>query len=249
MRLALPTAALAATLLAGIAAPAGAQNSVIVSVTVTAEPAGEPVQGARVTLDDGRHATISNERGEAVLRRVAPGRYTLEVQRIGFTVRRTTIDVTGAGLAVPVSLASDPVEVAAVEVEAPEWGRRQLDTQGFYERKRTELGTFFTREDIVRENPRSLAHLLRRFTRMRVQSADFSRTAPVSGRSYYRPNTRGCVPMIFLDGVQAEGFDLDNLDPENVEGLEVYKGASEVPPAFNRSAGLCGAVLIWTRVH
>lgn len=249
MRLALPSAVAAMLLVVVCDDRPLAAQSTSVTVTVTAAPAGEPVQGARVTLDDGHHASITNARGEAALRRVNPGRYTLEVQRIGYGVHRVAIDVPAAGLAVPVTLTADPVEVAEVVVEAPEWGRRLLDTQGFYERKRSEIGTFITREDIQRENPRSLAHMLRRFGRMRVQSADFSRTAPVSGRNYYRPNTGRCVPMIFLDGVEAEGFDLDNLDPENVQGIEVYRGASEVPPAFNRSAGLCGAVVIWTRVH
>jgi hypothetical protein len=248
MRLAL-SAALAAALLAGLSGSAPAQGSAVVVVTVTGETSGEPVQGARVTLDDGQHATVTNARGQATLRRVTPGSYTLEVQRIGFTVRRTTVEVPAAGLAIPVSLVPDAIEVEGVEAEAPDWGRRLLDQQGFYERRRREIGTFLTREDIARENPRSLAHLLRRFGRMRVQSADFSRTAPVSGRNYYRPNTGRCPPMIFLDGVQAEAFDLDNLDPENVQGIEVYGGASQVPPEFNRSSGLCGAVVIWTRVH
>ena len=247
MRLALPSA-LAAALLAGFVDRAPAQSASVL-VTVVAEPAGEPVQGARVTLDDGHHATVTNARGEAALRRVAAGRYTLEVQRIGFAVHRVDVDVPATGLSVGVTLTADPVMMAEVSVEAPDWGRRLLDSQGFYERKRSELGTFITREDIEREKPRSLAHMLRRFGRMRVQSSDFSRTAPVSGRNYYRPNTGRCVPMIFLDGVEAEGYDLDNLDPENVQGIEVYRGASEVPPAFNRSAGLCGAVVIWTRVH
>jgi hypothetical protein len=35
-----------------------------------------------------------------------------------------------------------------------------------------------------------------------------------------------------------------------VEGIEVYSGASTIPPQFNTREGttICGVVLIWTRV-
>ena len=53
------------------------------------------------------------------------------------------------------------------------------------------------------------------------------------------------VPALFLDGVksQIQLFDLI-LDPEHLEGVEVYVGAG-VPGKYNDP---CGVILIWTRL-
>jgi hypothetical protein len=39
------------------------------------------------------------------------------------------------------------------------------------------------------------------------------------------------------------------VDPEIVEGIEVYTGTSQIPPEFNSSvlSSRCGVVVIWTR--
>jgi hypothetical protein len=46
------------------------------------------------------------------------------------------------------------------------------------------------------------------------------------------------------------GFNIDDMMPGDVEGIELYAGPSVVPPQFNnpRSSVNCGLVLIWTRV-
>ena len=57
---------------------------------------------------------------------------------------------------------------------------------------------------------------------------------------------RGCLPAVFIDGVNtAANLGVDfSLSPEQVEAVEVYRG-SEVPPQY--SLNTCGSILIWTR--
>ena len=47
-----------------------------------------------------------------------------------------------------------------------------------------------------------------------------------------------------------DGRTLDIVDPSTVEGIEIYPGASTVPPQFNTREGntICGVIVIWTRV-
>jgi hypothetical protein len=47
-------------------------------------------------------------------------------------------------------------------------------------------------------------------------------------------------------GVLGEMFDLENLSPDNVEAIEVYRSMSERPPEYNRTQSEC-IVVIWTR--
>jgi hypothetical protein len=58
-----------------------------------------------------------------------------------------------------------------------------------------------------------------------------------------------CETQYFLDGaaVAAGTPVLDNLAPNNVAGIEVYRGASETPIQFDYGRASCGAIVIWTR--
>ncbi|MGH7555626.1 MAG: carboxypeptidase regulatory-like domain-containing protein [Longimicrobiales bacterium] len=58
----------------------------------------------------------------------------------------------------------------------------------------------------------------------------------------------GCIPRVFLDGlrIQLLGMTIDDLvRPAELEGIEIYRGAGELPAEF--AHGACGAVVLWTR--
>ena len=64
-----------------------------------------------------------------------------------------------------------------------------------------------------------------------------------------------CYMDVYLDGVlifdssksQYGLFDVNTLQPETIAGIEVYTSASQIPAKYNRTAGGCGVLLIWTR--
>jgi hypothetical protein len=56
--------------------------------------------------------------------------------------------------------------------------------------------------------------------------------------------TDTCIPPIWIDGILTNIIDLDIINPDHIEGLEVYVGAR----APLRYASDCGAILIWTKV-
>jgi len=65
-----------------------------------------------------------------------------------------------------------------------------------------------------------------------------------------------CYMDVWLDGVLvydsssrgAPLFDLNGIDPRQIEGVELYTSAAQIPTQFNRTSGGCGVVVIWTRV-
>jgi hypothetical protein len=61
-----------------------------------------------------------------------------------------------------------------------------------------------------------------------------------------------CVFRIAVDGIPREcGYDLRELDPKELYGIEVYAGPSTVPAQYQTMArdGYCDLILIWTRAR
>ena len=63
-----------------------------------------------------------------------------------------------------------------------------------------------------------------------------------------------CYLDVYVNGVlmydssrRMSLYNSNALLPSDVEGIEVYTGPSQVPAQYNRTSGLCGVMLIWTR--
>jgi hypothetical protein len=65
-----------------------------------------------------------------------------------------------------------------------------------------------------------------------------------------------CFMDVYLDGVlvyqdanRQEGlFDVNSIDLTQIEAIEVYSSAAQIPVQFNRTSGGCGVMIIWTRI-
>lgn len=137
-----------------------------------------------------------------------------------------------------VTLAAIPVELESVEVEE----RSTAAMKDFDERKQKRgTGRFIDRAEIARRRPAYASDLLQYFPGMAVRPGKFGNTVRV----------RGCKPSVWIDGVQAQGAELDEVtNPSEIEGLEVYSSFSGVPPEYGgRGARSCGAILVWTRIR
>ena len=102
------------------------------------------------------------------------------------------------------------------------------------------------RSDIEKRNPQRLSDMLRTIPGLHLAS---TRVGDDHRASMLRsvPNRR-CPIQYFVDGVSAMGFNIDDVAPGSIEALEIYRGASEIPPDFNRGTALCGVIVIWTRI-
>ena len=59
----------------------------------------------------------------------------------------------------------------------------------------------------------------------------------------------GCTPNIYIDGARVfADFGITTLiQPEEVEGIEVYRGVAQTPMEWSGLNGTCGVLLIWTK--
>lgn len=55
-----------------------------------------------------------------------------------------------------------------------------------------------------------------------------------------------CPPQVYIDGIPWAG-PIDEITLRDIEGIEVYRGAAEVPAEFAGSNAGCGVIALWSR--
>lgn len=231
-----------------VSQPAG-----IVSGTVTAANS-MPVADAKVLLVGTSIGTVTRSDGAFRVHEVPAGHHTLEVKMVGYSPTLLPFDVR-AGETLNLTLVLNPVALETVKVTAD--GSFSPGMGGFEERRGRGNGKFFNRADIDRMQARQITDVLRRVPGMRIQSGSGpfggSQTAQ-TGRNTGSAGSRICPMMYYLNGTP---FPLSNdvsinhyLTPDDVVGIEVYTGASQIPAQFNSSMSTarCGVVVLWTRI-
>ncbi|HEX8905274.1 MAG TPA: carboxypeptidase regulatory-like domain-containing protein [Longimicrobiaceae bacterium] len=216
--------------------------------------AGEgPVQAATVeALGPGDRVAArarSAADGAFTLHLREPGDFRLRVQRIGYRTATSEAVPVAAMQTVRVELristseiALDPLTVVA-RTDAPRSPR--LEREGFYARQQMHVGAFVTRQDIERSKPLHSTETLRGIPGVRVH--------PIGGTTQHiavitRRERGGCVPLLLVDNMVMGAEDLDlQIPPNDIEGIEVYRGPSEIPGRYISLASPCGLIVVWSR--
>jgi len=214
---------------------------------------GEGVAQAQVQAlteegrDGGHTRTRADGSFEIPLR--APGTFRIRAERTGYNPTVTTTLPVALREAVEVevrlsasAVAIEPLRVTA-RVQPPH--RRNLEMNGYYDRERQGIGRYLRREDIERYPTQNLAQLLSRVPGTAIQ---YVRTK----QYIYFMRNGGCRPQGYLDNVRMvvdATMDINAIvTPGQIEAVEMYRGAAEIPVQYNNARGaVCGVVLIWTR--
>jgi len=229
---------------AAIAQVSVAQQSARVSGTVR-DSSGHPI--AMVRLSAGGAHTITDSAGRFSLAGLAAGPSPLLVRRLGFEPLDTTLTlVVGRWDTVAFVLALLPHDLPGITTDMDAILRERLPD--FYRHRTTGGGFYFDRRDIEARQPTYLSDLLRSLPGTRVMMDRTGRGTLRMNRS--SSGTRDCPPDIWLDGIRAEGLNVDDVGIHDVEAVELYRGPAGLPPEFNDRLGRpsCGAVVIWTRL-
>jgi hypothetical protein len=223
---------------------------------------GEPVPGATVvildTYGDRLARRITDDAGEfsAQIRHRAAVR--IRAGRLGYQdVTTPVLPFDGRYyFMLEIRLHVDAVLLAPMEVVAH--GERMTRSPTFSEfdrRVATGFGSYFTRTDIEAIRPVLVTDLLQRIPGLRLEGSGRAgrRTVHMARSGGVGQGGGDCPVQIFVDGrimSRAGGGTVaidDLVSPEVVEGIEVYRGLSTVPPEFLAPNSQCGVVAIWTR--
>ena len=211
---------------------------------IVRDSAGARIAGAELHLVGTTAATLSDESGGFAFSGVPAGTRTVSVRRIGFAPASVEIDVRD-GATAPATIVVREVarELPSVVVRASREHKYTGYLAGFYERRDRGFGHFLTSDEIMRTHPRMLTDVLRNVPGVRVMFAP-------DGTTHVRLRGNTCWPVVVLDGMPAVAaeFDVDDVSPEDVAGIEVYGGAAAVPVEFVVPFGptACGTIAIWT---
>lgn len=220
-------------------------------VSVTSRASGQPLMGAKVQIVGTSVAAVTDASGQLRLAGLPVGVQTVEVRRLGYATRLALVTLEpgrAASVAFRLDVQAIPVAEIVVRGEQRRAGYNYLESMGFNRRRKTGGGAFLTRADLAKHDMGYLSDALRR-----VAGMSFLPMGSGVGGAYVQVarngNGRICPIQYYLDGVLVgPGFNIDDIATRDVEGLEVYKGASQIPPEFNRRTAGCGVIAVWTRV-
>lgn len=227
---------------------------------------GEPVEFKRTSDGDGGFVFVE----------VAPGRYRLEGERLGYRTTASGVLVVHAGdtiaLEFRMAVAAIVLEPLTVTASARPWYEHLTPPAlwEYYERRdylsRLGRGHFMGPQEIRNLAGMPVALAIGTVPGMRAVASESS-----MGR-FHLLGRQGCDALLFVNGHQvrlraplsrADTADVDFVPgPERldwfvddfvslneIEAIEVYRGAAELPGEFHGFSGNanCGAVIIWTK--
>jgi hypothetical protein len=208
---------------------------------------GEPIPIAAVTLrppgdqlDSAEPVWSgqSDEIGRFQAGAIPVGAYQLNVIAVPFSRLTYTLILAEEGV-VDVRIEMVGFDYQLEPVVASARRMTQLETRGFYERRRVGLGHFVDREDIDSQMAVRVSDLFR--------SVPGARVIPGRGNSTTIVLRGGCTPLFVLDGsILARPVALDTwISVNGLEGIEVYHAAAAPVQYTGRTT--CGVVMLWSR--
>lgn len=211
---------------------------------VVRDSGGARIVGAEIRLAGSPQATITDDKGAFAFAGVPAGTARVSVRRLGFAPGSFEVQVhDGATTPVAITVREVALELSSVVVHASREHKYSGYLAGFYQRRDRGFGHFLTGDEINRTHPLQLTDVLRTVPGISVTSGPY-------GVSHVRLRGNTCWPVVVLDGMPAVAgeFDLDDIAPTDVAGIEVYGGASTVPIEFVVPFGptACGTIVVWT---
>lgn len=230
-----------------------------------------PIVDAEVTIDALKLSVKSVAEGAFRLPSITPGTHIVGIRALGYQpilVRLTFAD--GDSLERDFLMLRSAVAIAGVRVTGKADSHNPKLAE-FDRRRSGGIGHFITQERIDSFPGRRLSNLMASLPGLSIQhgkganatwavgtrgSGSLLRHPSFSPFDAARGAKRGtCYSAVVLDGVFVyrgnEGemlFDIDQLPPESIGGIEYYASAAQMPPELNATTtGTCGTVVIWTK--
>lgn len=243
---------------------------------VLADSSQGPVVEATLTIATLGKSVRSDSTGRFKMLDIPPGDHVLLVRALGYAEVRAEITIESNEVIVKDFTMKRVAQVLAgttVTTTAPVNGKMSA----FMERKAHGIGHFITRDKLAdAEGRRRTGDLLAMAPGTAVKRGGSKAWVASGGRAVNKQGggcafcrggsalnnadrsagaPQACYMDVYLDGnmvfnsTQPSGglFDINSMPPEQLEGIEVYTSASQIPAQYNRTANGCGVILLWTR--
>lgn len=236
---------------------AAALSAQTVSGKIIEKHTATPLADVEIQIRDGSGTRIgpalrTDPDGLFSMRVPLAGPYTVSVRRLGYIPSVHDVLVAGRGIArIEIVLAIQPAKLEEVRV-ARTPSQRPHFMEGFEQRRRLGMGMFFTREEVQRSGTTTLSNFIRGYTGIQMSSRPGRTSANFGPTSMFR----ACNIALFVDGMRMHSSSatpdqifrsFESIPPSHIEGIEIYRGRSQLPAEFGGPEVRCGAIVVWTR--
>lgn len=209
----------------------------------------DPIVGAEVTIDELGLSALTNSRGVFTFEDVPWGIYLLKVKHLAYADAVQAFRLQGGRahqMEVQLSEAAIELDPLTVSVRPRAWFAGMT---GLQHRINMGFGYILDREDLEARGASNIGDALRGIPGVRVVSIGANGSTVVF-RGQRNILGAGCQPVVFMDGQKM------SLDPElglnefsalDLQTIEVYRSAAEVPGEFGGLDSGCGALVMWTK--
>jgi hypothetical protein len=201
---------------------------------------GAPLPGAHVRLA-GKLDLTSDSTGRFSTPDLPPGRASVTIRLLGYAPAQTEIRVRDKGPqdeTFSLDYNGQQLPMVSVSARAEQMMSRYSD---FEMRRKRGLGAFKRWDELVDGKYISVGDALRTIPGVRINCDQRS----FECRAYMARSPR-CEPTWVIDGMEAASFH-ENTPIKDVYGIEVYRGAAEVPGEYGGSRAGCGVIVLWTK--
>jgi hypothetical protein len=248
-----PRRALVITLtLAAFSAWAFPAHAQTIQGTLRDRETNNPIGYGRLVLvgerGDSVASVLANRDGLFSITASQPGGYYLRASAIGY--KDTTAGIfdldRGGSISLEFRIYPVPITLEGVVATLPQDRVRPaaLIRNGFYDRMTGGMGRFLTPADIDKAHVLRSTDLFFGIPRVFVQGSS-------QGDTITMLSTFGeCAPMLYVDGILVSRAPTDRDMPSitDIEAIEVYRGAAEVPLQWGGTAAQgCGVIVLWTK--
>ena len=233
-----------ALVLALVAAGVGAET-VLAQATIRGRvidsELGDPLAGAVVRVRGVSSTFITDSLGLFEAIGLPPGEASVNVEMIGFSPGLFKVQLAGSDkLDRDFALDFSGHRLADVVVQAR--AERLMPRYADFERRRQRgLGAYFRWDELKDRSYTSVGDALRtvRGVRIRCNQQTFECFAAMV-------RSPQCPPTWWIDGIEVSSFH-ENTPIRDVYGIEIYRGAGEVPGEFSGANAACGVIVMWTK--
>lgn len=237
-----PVSALAQQDTAAAKSDTAATGAATLQGRVVSGMSGAPLSDATVEIEDLRKGAITDAEGRFTISGLPAGELLVSVRHVGFEEKTVPLELEAGTVTDATLLLSETVlRVEAIDVTV-EQTAPVAKLEEFERRRSMGLGHFIGPEEVEDQQPDRSSDLLRGVPGLRVSPSSYGNSTVEMVR-----RSPPCEPTVFIDGLEVPGGQIDDINPMDVLAVEIYRGSSEIPVVYARTAGRCGAILVWTR--
>jgi hypothetical protein len=202
---------------------------------------GQPLQDATVRVKGLSNPLVTDSLGRFQTTELPAGPTEVRIQLLGYALGIFSVHLPASGsLEKDFSLdfTGNKLPEQVVRARAERLVPRYMD---FEQRRARKLGAYFRWDELEARGYSSVGDALRtvRGVRIKCNQQTFECFA-------FMARSPQCQPVWWIDGVEVRSFH-ENTPIRDVYGIEIYRGAGEVPGEYTGSNAACGVIVIWTK--